>query len=120
MSCYIVSDKQVILLAAHRLAFLYMTGRFPKVDVDHEDTIKHHNWWSNLREATRSQNMQNQRKSQLNNKLGLLGVHSQNGKFIAQIGINGKQTYIGNFNTPEEAHIAYLNAKRELHEYNTL
>lgn len=50
-------DGQAYL--AHRLAVFYMTGNWPKNEVDHRDTVKHHNWWSNLREATSLQNKHN-------------------------------------------------------------
>lgn len=42
-----------------RLAFLYMTGRWPEPECDHRDTVKHHNWWSNLREASLGENRRN-------------------------------------------------------------
>lgn len=41
------------LFRAHRLAFLYMTGEWPKSDVDHIDMDRKNNKWANLREADR-------------------------------------------------------------------
>jgi HNH endonuclease len=41
---------------SHRLAFLYMTGKWPKLEVDHKNNIKTDNSWDNLREATCHQN----------------------------------------------------------------
>jgi len=58
---------------AHRLAFFYMTGEWPKDQVDHEDGNGMHNWWNNLRLATQEKNQRN-RKLQENNKSGVCGV----------------------------------------------
>jgi len=46
---------------AHRLACLYVYAYMP-IEIDHEDTIRHHNWINNLRDATRSENNQNLKK----------------------------------------------------------
>ncbi len=107
---------------AHRLAFLYMTGKFPEVDTDHIDTIRHHNWWSNLREATKSENGQNLKKAKKNNlSTGVLGVYIRKDGFIySKIKINRKQYHLGYFNSIEEASNAYIKAKRELHAFGTL
>ena len=41
-------------------------------------------------------------------------------KWVAQLGTQGKRKLYKYFDTKEEAHDAYLNAKRENHEFNTL
>jgi len=108
---------------AHRLAWLYVHGNIPKNCIDHIDGIKYNNKISNLREATSAQNSQNIKKAHSSNKsTGLLGVHlrKDTGKFQVRIDINNKQKYIGNFKTKEEAHEAYVKAKRKYHEFNTL
>ena len=49
--------------AVHRLAFLYMTGRWPEPCTDHIDGDIHNNKWSNLREVTYSENSSNSAKA---------------------------------------------------------
>src|SRR3990172_5360433 len=48
---------------AHRLAFLYMTGEFPRDQIDHINGVRHDNRWGNLREVTQRLNNQNIRKA---------------------------------------------------------
>ena len=107
---------------AHRLVFLYVYGRFPKEDTDHINGRRDDNRRCNLREATRSENMQNVRRARSHNKAGFLGVlwNSQRNKWMAEINVFGKKIYLGLFATPELAHEAYLVAKRELHHYGNL
>lgn len=45
--------------SAHRLAWLHVYGHFPSNFIDHINTVRSDNRISNLREATRSQNMMN-------------------------------------------------------------
>ena len=107
---------------AHRLAWFYMTGERPIHEVDHRDTVRNNNRWSNLRPATRRQNGQNLRAPRSDNSTGYLGVSSKRGSssFVAQIKVNGKTKHLGTFADPAEAHRAYLAAKREVHPYGTL
>jgi len=106
---------------AHRLAFLYMEGYFPDYHIDHEDTIKNHNWYSNLREATISQNAQNIIKARSDNlSTGVLGVYPNGRNFYARIKLHQKVYHLGTFKTKEQAYNAYVNAKRKLHEFGTL
>ena len=89
---------------------LYMTGRWPKAEIDHihGDTLDDR--WSELRESTREQNEAN-RGARKNNKLGLKGVWLQpSGKYKAEIYRKGEHIYLGMFDTAQEAHAAYLAA----------
>ena len=102
---------------AHRLAFVYMLGAAPAV-VDHVNGEKCDNRWANLRAATISSNAQNQRHSRKGNASGFLGVHWSRrlNKWQARIKpADGPSKYLGSFTDPEEAHQAYLTAKRQLH-----
>lgn len=101
---------------AHRLAWFYMTGKWPAEDIDHMDGMRANNQFANLRSATRQVNAQNKRRASSNSKAGLLGVsHTTNGKPFARIGNDGKQTFLGVFDSAQEAHAAYVSAKRQLH-----
>jgi hypothetical protein len=98
-----------------RLAFLWMTGSFPKAQVDHINGVRNDNRWDNLREATRSFNIQNQRRAHSRNRLGVLGVEQVGKRFVSRIWVDNKAEYLGTFDTAEAAHGAYLSAKRKLH-----
>jgi hypothetical protein len=99
---------------AHRLAFLYMTDRWPSAEVDHRDGDPSNNRWGNLREATSTENKQNKRV-QSNNKTGLKGASwkADKGKWRAAIRAGGRHSHLGYFETPEQAHEAYCQAARE-------
>ena len=99
---------------AHRLAFIYMTGRTP-VEIDHIDRNGNNNAWSNLREVTHAQNMQNMTPLPVW-KSGLRGVTIMpSGRFRAAISKMGKPVQIGLFDTADEAHDAYLHAAQARH-----
>ena len=113
-----IDDKSY---AAHRLVWLYMYGEFPNLYIDHIDGDKTNNARENLRLATQSENCQNLKKSR--GKSGFLGVtidSQRKNRWKASIKLNGKQQHIGWYHTPEEAHQAYLKAKREMHPFGTL
>lgn len=99
----------------HRLAWLYVHGEFPEAEIDHINMDPQDNRISNLRCATRSQNLANQERTQLN-KSGFKGVnfHKASNKFTAQISYQGKKLYLGIFDTPEEASAIYKSRAQEL------
>lgn len=121
---YIVIRVHSKSYAAHRLAFLYMTGEFPSGQVDHINGIRQDNAFSNLRDVTGKVNAQNVRKATARNKTsGLLGVHRvyhYKKPFRATIRVNKKVIDLGLFDTAEEGHAAYVEAKRKYHEGCTL
>jgi len=104
------------LYLAHRIAFLYMMGKFPKDQVDHINHIKDDNRWCNLRECTHSQNLMNG-KAYKNNTSGFKGVswlkHAK--KWQAQIMRNKKSTYLGVFKSKTEAAKIYNKAAKKYH-----
>lgn len=104
---------------AHRLAWLYVHGCFPAAGTDHINGVRDDNRIVNLREATHAENGQN-RAMRSNNCSGFLGVfwHRKACKWMAQIRFEGKQKYLGLFESPESAHATYLAAKAELHTFN--
>ena len=96
---------------AHNLAWLWMTGAFPRHLVDRISGSRADNRFENLREATRSQNSMNT-KTRADNQVGLKGVRKRKDRasFGAVIKIDGKQKTLGYFKTPELAHAAYCRA----------
>ena len=106
---------------AHRLIWFMVHGKFPVNMLDHINGNKLDNRISNLREATHQENMQNKTKADSDSKTGFLGVYLHQKKFLARIQVSkGRRKYLGRFDTPEEAHEAYLKAKREHHKFCTI
>lgn len=96
---------------SHRLAWLYMTGEWPSEDIDHKDGDGFNNRWCNLREATDSQNLGNQKKHS-NNTSGFKGVSwdKQAQKWMVRIQINGKPKFLGYVINPSEGASIYKSA----------
>jgi HNH endonuclease len=104
---------------AHRIAFAMAYGRWPDAEIDHKNRVKLDNRLENLREATRIQNSQNQKKS-VSNTTGHTGVYRTGRRWFAQIHADGKRKFLGCFANKEEAGRAYLAAKRQFHPFATL
>lgn len=100
---------------SHRLAWLYVTGDWPRTDIDHIDGIKTNNAFHNLREATEIVNAQNQKRAHRGTKSGILGVYPKGRRWMASICVDKVPKYLGTFDTADEAHATYLEAKRALH-----
>lgn len=117
---YLIFRIGKFVYRTHRVAWLYMTGVWPKNTIDHVNLNRSDNRWCNLREATWSQNNAN-RGSDIRNKTGIKGVGlSRSGKkFIANIRRRGTNKYLGTFDCPAAAHFAYLiEAHKEFGEYS--
>lgn len=105
---------------AHRLAWLYMHGEWPKGLIDHINGDKADNRIANLRDVFADGNSQNVRKPNRRNKSGFMGVIWFQNKWRASMSVNGKSKWLGDYSTPEEAHQIYLEAKRKYHHACTI
>lgn len=99
---------------AGHLAWLYMTGEWPPVTIDHINQTKDDDRFSNLRPATFTENKRNSPKYK-NNTSGFPGVHWREERqcWRARVVIDGKPKWIGSFATAEEANVVRLAAVKE-------
>lgn len=105
--------------AAHRLAWVLMTGTDPLGDIDHKDGNPTNNAWGNLRECSHAENHQN-RGLNAGNSSGFPGVSWDSARKMWKscIKVNYRFIFLGRFLTPEAAHEAYLNGKEKYHLFN--
>ena len=95
---------------AHRLAWLYKNGEYPKYQIDHINGNKEDNRIENLRDVTINENSKNRPKDK-HNKNDVVGVsfRSDTKKWRADIHVDKKHISLGSFNSYDAA----LNARRE-------
>lgn len=100
----------------HRIIWLMKTGSFPEKYIDHIDGNGLNNRWENLREATPSENMMNQRVRS-DSTSGIKGVSfdKSRNKWYAYINVDGKRQMLGRHATMEEAAAARMKAEGVLH-----
>lgn len=111
---YVIVTVNSKSFKAHRVIWEMHNGTIPEgYEIDHKDQIKNNNLIVNLRLATRSQNVSNSspRKASSLPK----GVSPDGKRFKATIRIEGNLKYLGTFNTPAEAQIAYIRKGREIY-----
>mgnify|MGYP003654826110 CR=1 FL=1 len=89
---------------AHRVIWLLQTGEWPKKYIDHIDGNGLNNKWSNLRVATPSQNLMNQ-KVRSDSTSGVKGVSYDKKRkmWYVYIDVNNKRKHLGRYDTKEEA-----------------
>lgn len=97
---------------AHRLAWYYSHGVWPKHQIDHLNGLKDDNRLANLRDISMCGNLQNRYGISRQDSHLPMGVTKNGNKFSANI-------RIGSYDTVEEAREAYMNAKRLFHFGNT-
>lgn len=100
-----------VLYLAHRLAWLYVHGRWPRGDLDHRDLDRDHNAIDNLRPCNQSENNANTRVRS-DNVLGRKGVtyDPQRKRYRARIRKRGRLYHLGWFKRIEDAAAAYATA----------
>lgn len=108
--CVRVDGKSYL---AHRLAFIWMTGKCPEL-IDHINHDPSDNRWKNLRPATHAQNMRNMR-SRTGSSSKYLGVSwgKASGKWRSEIKVDGNSKHLGLFANEAEAAKAYDEAAKK-------
>jgi len=99
---------------AHRLAWLYVHGRWPPIEIDHINEDRADNRIANLRESTHGQN-NTRSKARRDNRSGVLGVFRCGNRWQAQIMHEGAKYHLGVYATIEEAKTARDKAAALLH-----
>jgi len=102
-----------IIYTSHRLAWLYMTGKWP-IEIDHINHIRNDNRWINIRETTHAENMRNITLISTNSS-GVNGVgwYKQTKRWRSSIKVNGKLIGLGYFEDKFEAICARLSANNK-------
>ena len=113
---YVVIVKSCKQYRAHRLAWLYVHGRWPKDEINHIDGDRSNNRLTNLREGTRVQ-IRHTNGLNKNNTSGHTGVCwvPRLGKWRASY---QEYHHIGLFSTAEEAGRAYKKVTGKRHGFN--
>lgn len=113
---YFVVGIDYRLYKAHRVIWALVHGAWPQGHIDHIDGVRDNNRLSNLRDVGRFENMQNMRRAHKDSASGYLGVHwsPRLNHWRAQVTVRGIHRVVGGFTTPELAHHAYVELKRQL------
>jgi len=119
---YIVVRYKGVGYKAHRIVWLMHFGSWPSAMLDHINGHKSDNRIDNLRLGGESLNNLNIAAPNRNTRSGYRGVSwfAQYGKWKAMIQYKGVSHFIGHFDCPKQAHVAYLDARKRLTGVTTL
>ena len=100
---------------AHRLAWLFCHDEWPTKQIDHIDGNKLNNKITNLRDVSTMENCGNRKIHRSGHLVGTRCYKCKGGdRWRAIIRKGAKRVYLGTYDTPEEAHKAYLLARKKL------
>jgi hypothetical protein len=102
-----INSKRFILLA-HHFSWYIVNNQIVE-QIDHIDGNRENNKINNLRAVTNQQNSFNRKH------IKGCSYHKRDKIWQSGIGINGKRIHLGTYNTEEEAHRSYLDAKKKYH-----
>ena len=107
LSGYVTIYIDGIQYKAHRLAWLYVYGEFPKKCTDHINENRQDNRISNLRDVRSGTNLLNRAKADIG-----VSYRKDRDTWKAHFGINCKNVDLGSYPTKEEALAARHGAKK--------
>lgn len=115
---YVLVNINGKMIGAHRIAHMWMLGKWPPRIVDHVNGDPSDNRWANLRLASPAHNAQNRRPvDRILEKNGYKGVtRTKGGRWIVKVQAHWKLTSaLGSFDSAYLAHQAYKKIVREQH-----
>lgn len=104
------------LIGAHQIVLAIKTGAWAVTDVDHVDGNKSNNTPSNLREASRSENIVNADPKKARSATGVRNVYKNKHGYVVQVWKNGRCHSGGSFKTLAEASSAAHLLKTEIYK----
>ena len=113
---YISIKIDLVLHRAHRLAWFYVTGVMPVLQVDHKNRIRHDNRFVNLRLDELSEQSAN-RKVMRTTSSGVNGVtwNKEEQKWRVRVCYRHKRVYLGDFRDLNEAIAVRKKAAEDIH-----
>ena len=108
---YIKVDKKRIKRA--HIVFLFATGRWPQLQMDHISGYSLDDRYANLREVTSTQNAWNHKKRAKRSDCPMGVKELPSGRYIARIACNKKTHTFGPYKTAGEASMVYQNKRKE-------
>ena len=94
----------------HRVAWVLHYGEEPTTLIDHKNRVRDDNKITNLRLATHEQQQANTPAK---------GIHKKGNRWRAKLHHQGKVLWLGSYECPLMARIAYIDKRKELHgEYS--
>lgn len=101
-------SKKIYYIKAHQLVWYLQTGNIANI-IDHLNGIKNDNRFVNLFSGTQRDNCRNMK--------GIKGYsyNKKTNKYQSRIIVDYETLSLGTYNTEEEAHKAYLDAKKIYH-----
>lgn len=102
-------------IQAHRLVWAFVHGAWPDSPIDHVNCIRSDNRPENLRKASSSQNAINSPQPKASGLPRGVCFCKSTGRYRAAIKVLRKVTWLGRFDTVEQAANAYAEAARKLH-----
>jgi HNH endonuclease len=103
-------------LRAHRVAWALQVGAWPPDEIDHRDGNRDNNRLANLRSATRGENAQNLVLRPRRHAPMVGASKTPEGRWRSWM----NRRYLGTFGSAEEAHQAYLVAKKKFHPFQPI
>jgi hypothetical protein len=101
---------------AHRVAWLLFYKEWPSALIDHINGVKNDNRILNLRDVSTRENSCNRKCNREGHLPGTTFLPHTQKHWQAYIFCEGKRRQLGLYETMEEAHMAYLRARKELDE----